>query len=128
MKKTGLVLEGGGMRGIYTAGVLDLFLEKTPNGISITELKHHLCEIDGVSDIHHIHLWSMDHSMHLATMHVVITPNVNHTDIKNKIHRELTEHGINHVTIEIEQQGDICSSVNCTVTSQQPVHHHHHHH
>ena len=27
MKKTGLVLEGGGMRGIYTAGVLDVFME-----------------------------------------------------------------------------------------------------
>lgn len=26
-EKTGLVLEGGGMRGIYTAGVLDVFLE-----------------------------------------------------------------------------------------------------
>ena len=29
--KTGLVLEGGGMRGIYTAGVLDVFME---NGIT----------------------------------------------------------------------------------------------
>ena len=29
--KTGLVLEGGGLRGIYTAGVLDVFLE---NGIA----------------------------------------------------------------------------------------------
>lgn len=28
MKKTGLVLEGGGMRGIYTAGVLDLFMDR----------------------------------------------------------------------------------------------------
>ncbi|MCI8268836.1 MAG: patatin family protein [Lachnospiraceae bacterium] len=28
VEKTGLVLEGGGMRGIYTAGVLDVFLEK----------------------------------------------------------------------------------------------------
>ena len=27
-EKTGLVLEGGGMRGIYTAGVLDVFLEQ----------------------------------------------------------------------------------------------------
>ena len=25
--RTGLVLEGGGMRGIYTAGVLDVFME-----------------------------------------------------------------------------------------------------
>lgn len=30
--KTGLVLEGGAMRGIYTAGVLDVFME---NGISV---------------------------------------------------------------------------------------------
>ena len=28
--KTGLVLEGGGVRGIYTAGILDVFME---NGI-----------------------------------------------------------------------------------------------
>lgn len=27
MEKVGLVLEGGGMRGVYTAGVLDLFME-----------------------------------------------------------------------------------------------------
>ena len=26
--KTGLVLEGGGIRGIYTAGVLDVFLDE----------------------------------------------------------------------------------------------------
>lgn len=30
-EKTGLVLEGGGMRGLYTAGVLDVLME---NGIS----------------------------------------------------------------------------------------------
>ena len=27
-KKTGLVLEGGGTRGIYTAGILDVFMEE----------------------------------------------------------------------------------------------------
>ncbi len=28
MYQAGLVLEGGGMKGIYTAGVLDFFMEK----------------------------------------------------------------------------------------------------
>ena len=28
VERTGLVLEGGGMRGIYTAGVLDVFMER----------------------------------------------------------------------------------------------------
>lgn len=27
MNRVGLVLEGGGMRGIYTAGILDAFLD-----------------------------------------------------------------------------------------------------
>lgn len=40
-EKTGLVLEGGGMRGIYTAGVLDVFLEK---GIALTVLLEYLQE------------------------------------------------------------------------------------
>ena len=33
--QTGLVLEGGGLRGIYTAGVLDCFLE---NGIDLRDV------------------------------------------------------------------------------------------
>ena len=42
--KTGLVLEGGAMRGIYTAGVLDVFLEQGihfdgVNGVSAGERK-----------------------------------------------------------------------------------------
>lgn len=32
--KTGLVLEGGAMRGMYTAGVLDVMME---NNITVTE-------------------------------------------------------------------------------------------
>ena len=33
MKKAGMVLEGGGTRGVFTAGVLDVFMEK---GISLS--------------------------------------------------------------------------------------------
>lgn len=35
MKKCGMVLEGGGMRGVYTAGVLDFFMDRDfyPDGI-----------------------------------------------------------------------------------------------
>lgn len=39
--KVGLVLEGGGMRGLYTAGVLDAFLEA---GIKVDALFRYLLE------------------------------------------------------------------------------------
>lgn len=46
MNKIGLVLEGGGMRGIYTAGVLDFFMEKdlyTDGVIGVSAGACHAC-------------------------------------------------------------------------------------
>ena len=105
--------------------VLELFLEKAPNNISLAELKHHLLNIDGVEDVHHIHLWSLDGFNNYATMHV-ICDNKHEKDIKCKIREELQEHGIMHVTIETENEK--CDDVLCTVKSVETSHHHHHHH
>ena len=51
--------------------VADLFLEKTPHNIDVTEIKEHIEEIDGIIDVHHIHVWSLDMHNNFATMHIV---------------------------------------------------------
>lgn len=106
---------------------LDLFLEKTPSDINIEEIKHHLLEINAVEDVHHIHIWSMDGTSNYATMHVVSdSPTY---ELKHAIKEELREHGINHVTIEFEEKGETCDSVECKVNhSCECGHHHSHHH
>ena len=106
--------------------VLDLFLEKTPHGISVEELKEHLCEIEGVLDAHHIHLWSMDGRSNYATMHIVTEGNGH--EIKEKVREELREHGIGHVTLELEDEGEHCHAEHCRVEISCSGHHHHHHH
>lgn len=106
--------------------VLDLFLEKIPNNISIDEIKKHLMHIDGVIDIHHIHIWSMDGHNNYATMHIVADEN-SHT-IKDKIREELKEHGIGHATLEIENPDDHCHEVHCHIEHTHHSGHHHHHH
>ena len=108
--------------------VLDLFLEKIPNNISIEEIKHHIKEIDGVVDVHHIHIWSMDGYLNYATMHIVA--NENSHEIKDKIRDELKEHGIGHATLEIESPTDHCHEEHCHIeeTHHSHSHHHHHHH
>ena len=108
--------------------VLDLFLEKIPNNISIEEIKHHIKEIDGVVDVHHIHIWSMDGYLNYATMHIVA--NENSHEIKDKIREELKEHGIGHATLEIESPTDHCHEEHCHIeeTHHSHSHHHHHHH
>lgn len=106
--------------------ILDLFLEKTPKGISLDEIKNHLCEIDGVVDVHHIHVWSMDGNAHFATMHVVYQ-NAEPVQLKAHIRGELAEHGIGHVTIELESINDACEQKDCVVETDTSPHHHHHH-
>lgn len=106
--------------------ILNLFLEKTPDNISIIELKEHLLKIKGIKDVHHIHLWSMDGINNYATLHVV-TKDDSKKNIKNIIRKEFLEHGISHVTIEVERENEECSEVTCQIkTSKNPVHHHHH--
>lgn len=109
--------------------ILELFLEKTPSSISVDDIKAYLCEIDGVKDVHHIHVWSMDGENNYATLHVV-SSNEN-ASLKAEIRKVLEVHGISHVTIEVEDEGEECVNTNCKVGESHGCschgHHHHHH-
>lgn len=106
--------------------IVELFLEKAPHGIDVEEIKEHIKEIEGVTDVHHIHLWSMDGQNHYATMHVVSDRNAQ--EIKKEIREELNEHGIGHVTIEIEGSFERCGEKECHTEGHSCAGHHHHHH
>ena len=105
---------------------IDLFLEKTPHGIEIDEIREHLCHIDGVNDVHHIHVWSMDGQSNYATLHVVAEGDSH--KIKEAVREELAEHGIAHATLELEAPGEHCHEETCNPKVQEGGHGHHHHH
>ncbi len=109
--------------------IVDLFLEKAPHNADASEIKDHVSSIDGVLDVHHIHLWSMDGQSGYATMHIVTDSDPH--EIKDKVREELREHGIGHVTIEIETSSESCHEKECHTeidTHHGHAHHHHHHH
>ena len=103
---------------------LELFLEKTPRNLSISELREHIQKIDGVIDVHHIHVWSMDGYNNYATMHIVANDNAH--NIKSKIRDKLKEHGIGHVTLELEAENEHCHEKYCHVGFVPHSGHHHH--
>lgn len=108
------------------AEAISLLLEKTPKGLSTNEIKNHLCKIDGICDIHHIHLWSLDGITNYATMHIV-TDTEPHI-IKELVREELKHHNINHTTIEIESSAEECQEPTCNLCESKSLHSHHHHH
>ncbi len=106
--------------------VIDLFLEKTPHDINIKEIKEHITNLDGVLNVHHIHIWSIDGQNNYATMHIVTDADAQ--QIKKKIRKELAEHGIGHTTLELEKTNEHCHEEYCHIEAGMHVTHHHHHH
>lgn len=105
---------------------LEVLLEKAPHGVDAQELTAHLCAIDGVLGVHHVHLWSMDGQNCYATMHIVT--NGEAQSVKAAVREELREHGIAHATLELEREGEKCAEEHCRVEHHHGAHHHHHHH
>ena len=106
--------------------ICDIFFEKTPDGIDISELKHHLKEIDGVLDVHHFHLRTLDGVNHIATLHIVTSSDP--AAIKKAVKEELLEHGISHTTVEIETPEEECEDLICKPKQSEHNHNHSHHH
>lgn len=106
--------------------ICDIFFEKTPEDIDIAELKHHLKEIEGVADVHHLHVRTHDGVNHIATLHVVTDSNP--ATVKKAIKEELLEHGISHTTVEMETPEEECKEMHCHPKHAEHSHHHGHRH
>lgn len=106
--------------------IMGLFLEKAPRDVDAGEIREHISEIDGVIDVHHIHLWSMDGQSGYATMHIVTDSEPQR--IKAAVREELRGHGIGHATIEIEVSSEDCHEKQCRTEFKSSHGHHHHHH
>lgn len=107
--------------------ILDVFLEKTPHGISLEKLESSLKKLSNIQDIHHLHVWSMDGYHNYATLHVVY--NGNEEKIKHRVREMLAKQNIEHATIELEHDQENCAERYCNapIPIKQGHHHEHHH-
>lgn len=93
--------------------IIDLFLFKIPEKISVDKVKFNIEKIEGVKDAHHIHLWSIDGVNHYATMHLKAEGDF--ANIKHLVKEELQKIGISHTTIEFENIDETCLEHNCAL-------------
>ncbi len=97
--------------------VVDIFLEKTPEWITHDEVLKEIKELDGILDIHHIHLWTLDGNRNYITIHALIDKKLSVPKIialKKAIKDALKKQNISHCVIEFEwedekcEEGDFC--------------------
>jgi cobalt-zinc-cadmium efflux system protein len=84
---------------------LDILMQSTPAGIKLKELKVKVEKLDGVDNIHHVHVWKLDDTQIHLEAHVNLSENVMMTKmmvIQGNIENLLkNEFGIGHVTLQM---------------------------
>lgn len=99
-----------------TAESAHILLEGAPRNINLDDVTKDLsAHVEGVSDIHHAHLWSLDGRRSMITLHARIRPDIARPQVVERMKARLSEkHGIGHATIEVEIEGEDCAGGDCT--------------
>lgn len=95
---------------------LRLSLDGIPSDIEMDDVKTAAIKINGVKDIHHIHIWAMSTQENALTAHLVLSSDVNlqqEQKIKHDLKHLLQHKNIQHVTLETEREDDDCASEDC---------------
>ena len=84
-------------------------LDGVPASVDTDEIKEHLMEIKGVTNIHHVHVWGISTNENALTAHIEIEDTNRLSEIKKELKAELEEHNIKHSTLEFEIATENCN-------------------
>jgi cobalt-zinc-cadmium efflux system protein len=87
---------------------LNILLEGTPRGLSLSEIRARMEEVEGVEDVHDLHVWSLGAQTHALASHVTIAdiPPSESMRILDEINGVLLrKFHIHHTTIQFEHEG-----------------------
>ena len=93
-----------------------IILQGVPDSVDIELVKNELKTFANISDVHDLHIWSVDGEYNVLTVHIVLNENMQQeklTDLKHKIKSRLHDFNIQHVTIEFEMKDEMCELEKC---------------
>src|SRR5580693_5668997 len=108
---------------------LNILLEGTPRGMKLELVEIAIRSIDGVNDVHDLHVWSIGSETHALSCHISIAdipPSVSERILRDVKDRLLHDFRIVHTTIQFEHV--VCEVAHgCVIPVGESEEHHHHH-
>ena len=111
---------------------LNILLEGTPRNLQLGAVRQAMQSVQGVLDVHDLHIWSLGAQSHALASHVTVAemPASECTSILTEINCRLRDRfHINHTTIQFETTG--CETTHGCSSPPEPeevgAHDHHHH-
>ena len=94
---------------------ISILLQGVPKHINLEAVKQDIKAVDGVLDLHDIHIWSLEGETDVFSAHIVVddeTLEKRPQQTKQTIKDALKKHHIEHSTIELEGEGQ-CTGMVC---------------
>jgi cobalt-zinc-cadmium efflux system protein len=98
-------------RAISLAGsALRILSESSPSHIDVDELRAALRAVDGVTDVHDLHVWTLVPGKDMATAH--LTSHADAARVLDDARAVLAARGLQHATVQVEPPGGVgdCSA------------------
>src|ERR1700759_3137705 len=87
---------------------VNLALDGVPKGIELAKVQDYLHQLEGVTELHDLHIWAMSTSETALTAHLVC-PGGYDDGFLHRVCEELSQRfNIHHATLQIEASGDVC--------------------
>jgi cobalt-zinc-cadmium efflux system protein len=84
---------------------LDVLMEAAPAGVDVAELGRAVCRVDGVREVHDLHVWTVTAGFGAIAAHVVVSPGDDRDLIRRRLEVMLAERfGIEHTTLQMEEE------------------------
>jgi cobalt-zinc-cadmium efflux system protein len=84
-------------------GALQILSESSPSHIDVAKLRSALGAVDGVSDVHDLHVWTLVPGKDMVTAH--LTSSGDSARILGEAQAILAGYGLGHATIQVEPPG-----------------------
>ena len=84
-----------------------ILMEAVPSEVDLNLLRNELLNIDGIKNIHELHVWKNDNEEISFTAHILLDNYEKHNNYRiiNEIKEKLTVYDIFHMTVQIENTG-----------------------
>jgi cobalt-zinc-cadmium efflux system protein len=83
---------------------VDVLLEAAPKGVDLAEVRRHLVETPGVTDVHDLHAWTITSGLPVLSVHVVLERDADAGRVLDGLGACLAGHfDIEHSTFQLEQ-------------------------
>ena len=81
-----------------------VLIEGTPSDVNIATLRESLGKVEGVADIHDLHIWSLTSGVNEMSVHAVLADGAEHDDVLARVHDFVPKNfKISHVTVQTER-------------------------